>query len=99
MLPMTSTPLSAPAAQVRRQMLLNVVFFLLTSALHLVERARTGKPLTQLLVTVLVGAVLVLALARRAILRGVPVQSWVHRAGLAFMAYLAAAAIYRMATG
>jgi hypothetical protein len=95
---MASTLPAAPAAQVRRQMLLNVVFFLLTSAVHLIERARTGKPLTQLLVTVIVGAVLVFTLARRAVLRGVPVKPWIHWAGLAFMAYLTAAAIYRMAT-
>jgi hypothetical protein len=66
---MASIPLSAPAAQIRRQMLLGMALFLLTGVLHLVERARTGKPLTQLVVTVIVGEVLVLALARRAILR------------------------------
>jgi hypothetical protein len=80
-------------------MALNVAFFLITGALHLAERARTGKPMTQLIVTVIVGAVLVLTLAGRAIRRGVPVQPWVHGAGLAFMAYLAAATIYRMTTG
>jgi chromate transport protein ChrA len=90
---------STPATVVRNQMLRNVALFLLASALHIVERARTGQPLTQLVVTVIVGLVLVGVLAWRAIRRAVPVQPWVHWAGVAFMGYLAVAAIYRMATG